>query len=393
MYADFPEYFKLLIQTLPDRVQESGESEAEDGFPPDTAPVVAPIPPNPAPWAYSDLPWVSDDALTTVADVADASQLLDPSAIGLVPDHDLLDYWLNPKYKRPLRLPADAIAVYRPWHLWEDDWGIYVSEEALTLFTAGLAQLTGASLGQLAPLALRQILEHEWIHFAFEVAAAEIGDALGEAVYVGYVRERFGRADTRYSIGPLEEIVASWAEVEFARNPPRGFRRIRPRGYGRAVEHLLSRAGPGYSEWHHMQDWDDAIEITIGVISLIADRSLLSYRWGAVADSEKRQVPIVWVGDPAKMAAFGAFPKSVGPPTIRRLKQWLSHIGATPAPRRGKGSHEQWTLPNGRRIGYATSAGFLLPPEARNLADALGITRHDLFQSVAQMTKVELSAR
>lgn len=40
---------------------------------------------------------------------------------------------------------------------------------------------------------------------------------------------------------------------------------------------------------------------------------------------------------------------------------------------------------NGTSIGYATSAGFLLSPEAKNLADALGLTRQELLQRIARM--------
>jgi hypothetical protein len=96
-----------------------------------------------------------------------------------------------------------------------------------------------------------------------------------------------------------------------------------------------------------MDNRPDGAAIVAGIASLIADRDMSTYRWGAVTDEEKAQVPIYWVGEPSRTAAFGALPKSAGPPTIRRLEQWLKHIGATPAAaRRGKGSHRRWTLPN-----------------------------------------------
>jgi hypothetical protein len=381
--AEFPDFFELIR----DRIYEETEGREEPLVAADEA--GATLQPQPAPWLGPDpLPFTDEDAATTLIELAsDAADLLDPQAIELVPDPDLLGFWLHPKTaNRRLRLPADAIAVYRPWHLNGEDWGIYVSELALTVFTAGLAQLTGGSIPQLAPLALRQILEHEWTHFAFEVAGTEIGDALSAIVYPSYVTERFNASNRPY-VGPLEEVVASWSEVDFARNPPHGFRSLRPRGYTRAVQHLLSLAPPGYRDWRQMDSRLDGAAIVAGVASLIAGRDMSTSRWGAVTDAEKAQVPIYWVGEPSRAAAFGALPKSIGPPTIRRLEQWLKHIGATPAAaRRGKGSHRRWMLPNQEPIGYATSAGFLLPNEARNIAFALGITRNELFERIAQMT-------
>src|SRR4051812_919256 len=100
-------------------------------------------------------------------------------------------------------MPADAIACYAPWHLYGDAWGIYVSEPMLTGFAASIAALTGAPIARLAPLALRQVLEHEWVHFGFEVAGTEIEDVLGRLVYAGYVRYRFGIPHDYYDTGPL----------------------------------------------------------------------------------------------------------------------------------------------------------------------------------------------
>jgi hypothetical protein len=67
-------------------------------------------------------------------------------------------------------------------------------------------------------------------------------------------------------------------------------------------------------------------------------------------------------------------------------------VNARPLPkRRGKGSHQRWELPNGKEIGYATSAGSLLPPEAKQLANALGVTRHELFEHISRMSDLKIA--
>jgi hypothetical protein len=87
--------------------------------------------------------------------------------------------------------------------------------------------------------------------------------------------------------------------------------------------------------------------------------------------------------------------KMVSPPDIRRLEKWLrSVVHAQKLPGRGKGSHSRWKLPNGRTVTFATSRRFLLPPEAKQLSRALGLSTHDLFADISEMRApvVEVSA-
>jgi hypothetical protein len=78
--------------------------------------------------------------------------------------------------------------------------------------------------------------------------------------------------------------------------------------------------------------------------------------------------------------------KMVSPPDIRRLEKWLrSKVHAQKLPGRGKGSHSRWKLPNGTTVTFATSPRFLLPPEAKQISRALGLTTHELFDDVAEM--------
>jgi hypothetical protein len=95
---------------------------------------------------------------------------------------------------------------------------------------------------------------------------------------------------------------------------------------------------------------------------------------------------VYWIGDPSKLNAFGAHPKSLGPATIKQFERWLRHIGAK---RVRTGKHVRVELPNGRRASYATSAGILLPPEASQIAEALGLNKRDLLGLVHRMEGLE----
>ena len=392
MIGSYPEFFSNVIAGL-------GANDAQKpdhpGIDEDRFDASAPLPDtHPAPWARGEPLFIEDDDDVTRVDVAlDARDLLDPDAVQVAPDQEIVEWWfLREKSRARGSMPADAIAVYRPWHLHAEHWGIYVSAEALAAFAGALSTLTSVPPARIAPLALRQILEHEWTHFAFEIAGTEIEDVLGRLVYPDYVLNRFSTPVPRWSNGPLEEIVASWAEVTFARHPPNGFKSRRPRNYARAVERLLSLCAPGYRDWHWMEGEADAVKITAGVASLIAAKPMRTFRWTEVTQEEKSQVPVYWIGDRNLSAAFGAFPKSAGPPAIKRVEKWLrSVLGAREIRGRGKGSHKRWELPNGRPVGFATSAGFLLPPEAKDLAEAVGLTRSELFEHISAMRKPALS--
>jgi hypothetical protein len=135
-----------------------------------------------------------------------------------------------------------------------------------------------------------------------------------------------------------------------------------------------------------MDDWDSATDIIATTISLIADRSIDTFRWTEMHQHENEQVPVYWIGDPAQASGFGGFPKTAGPPDIKRLEKWLrSKVQARRLPGRGKGSHSRWTLPNGKDVGFATSRGVLLPPEAKEISSALGLSTRELFEHVSAM--------
>jgi hypothetical protein len=390
----YPEYFEQATESLVEDAQAGDHpslaSDTEAAERHDAVGVDADIPSNPYPAPFINADRVeaifSEDATSLITVAPETNALPDRADLELEPDDDIVGLFL-PR-EQDVVLPVDAIAAYAPWHLYGDAWGIYVSEPLLTGFAAALAELTRAPLERLAPLALRQILEHEWTHFAFEVTGTEIEDVLGRFLYSGYVRYRFGMPEPTWSDGPLEEIVASWSEVSFAANHSGPFRKLRPRGYTAAVRQLLDRSPPGYRDWELMSDWDTAAAIVAAVVSLVANQDLHTYRWARTDVRENLQVPVYWIGSLASAAVFGGVQKTAASPTIRRLRKWLRLIGAIELRSRGKGSHERWQLVSGARVGFGTSSGVLLPPEARQLADALGVRQTVLFELVARMEPV-----
>lgn len=274
---------------------------------------------------------------------------------------------------------VDAIAAYRPWHAFRSIWGIVINEYELGCFAAAIAEEAKAHPARVAPFVLRQVLAHEFVHFGFEVAATEIQDLLGEPLYLAYLHQRFG-APNRWSTGPLEEIVATWSESLFARDPaPPGLGR-KPRGYASAVTRVNRGAPDGYCDFELMAHPRRGERIVADVAGLIADRDLWNPRWWPrVGPDDTAQVPLYWQGDPGMLELFGVG-KQIGPIAIRTFEKWLfSVVGAVQVPGT---KHAKAELPNGRRITYTNTGAELYPPEAQ-IARKVGLrNRRDLHEHV-----------
>ena len=281
---------------------------------------------------------------------------------------------------------TDAIAVYRPWHFFYDDWGIYVFELDFIDFVEDISDLAALPARLIAPLAFRQILWHEWTHFAFEVTATELESVTGVPCYREYSLRRYATR-TRWASGPLEEAVAVWREVAFSRGALPRRMRPKPRSYVHAVRLLADASPPGYCDWACMKSPGVRRGAVISdLVSVIADSSVVTSRWGETSPSERDQVPVYWVGNPATLAAVGGLPKTAGPPTIRRFEKWAKKKKATIVARGGKGSHHRLVLADGRGQTYATSAGFLLRPEAEKIAALFGLRNSaTLYDAVGRM--------
>lgn len=276
---------------------------------------------------------------------------------------------------------TDAVAAYRPWHTHHHRWGIVVNAWQLGAFTGAVAQAARVRPARLAPFVLRQVLAHEHVHFSFELAATEIEDLLGEPRYVHYATGRY-ELPNRWTPGPLEEVVATWAESTYAAGLPTGGSGAPPKGYRRAIEQVNAGAPPGYADFGLMADARRAERIVADVAGLIADREVWSGRWWPRATAEDcAQVPLYWLGLEEWQPLFG-IGKSVSPPSMRDFEHWLySVVGA----RRLRGTkHAKAELPNGRRITYKDDGAELYPNEAQQIAHKTGLrNRRELYLHVA----------
>jgi hypothetical protein len=253
---------------------------------------------------------------------------------------------------------------------------VYVFERPLLAFTRTIAEACQEDSRRLAPLVFRQVLEHEWTHFDFEVIATGFEEVLVEPRYVSYSWLRFHLPYLELTeTGPLEEAIATWSEVRFARGRLPAYLGAKPPAYATAVAQAADRSPEGYRDWRLMLAARNRERVVAAVAALIIDHpgGLATGTWWKPTAAWRRQVPVYWIGNPDHLRGFGGKAKSSAAPKIRVLEKWLQRcLGARIESDRGRGSHERYVLPDGRSDVYATSAGFLLPPEAKKMATLLG---------------------
>lgn len=303
--------------------------------------------PAPAPWFVNPpQPGPGDDV--TLIEIPDG--MPDPEGPPLdIEEHD----WGEDEYEKS---GADAIACYVPWHVDPARWGIYFFERPFFAFVMTVARLSDVSPNSLAPVVLRQLLFHELEHFRFEVVGTELEDVLRRPLYVDYLRRRFGRPVDGMS-GPVEETLATWREVRFARGKLQAFLRPKPPKYLAAVSQAASDSPPGYRDWNVAASDAGRERLVAAVAGLIADRPITTGGWGNwLTEENKRSVPRRWVGNPAFLPNVGALQKSAPQVTIRTFERWLRAQGIRSIARKGKGSHRGFEY-QGRREGYGTSGG------------------------------------
>lgn len=128
--------------------------------------------------------------------------------------------------------------------------GVYVAVEPFKQFCADLARETGGSASGVAPYALAQLVRHESVHFQMEVEATQMEEICASALYVPYVRSHYNDSAVAQGVpceGPLEEALATWAEVEYARSAKR--RASAMSRYPAAVQTMADRLPAGYKDW------------------------------------------------------------------------------------------------------------------------------------------------
>lgn len=283
---------------------------------------------------------------------------------------------------------ADAIAHYKPWHVWGDDWGIYFFAKPFRDFVAATVQLSGAAYGQLEPFVMRQVLEHELTHFEFEVIGTKLEAIYGQPLYRSYIVQRFSRS-TRWTglpwargrhPGPAEEAIATWREIRYSRQK----KPAPPRGYQAAASKLADAAPAGYNAWRCADTGNVHLAglVTATVASLIADTPQIVPPAHELEVEDYGDVPVYWRGDPALIPA-SAPAKDTTRPTPARLETWLKKNKAEILRERGKGSHVRFTW-RGRSGGFSTSRDPVPKAPCQEISAIFGFTNlRDLYLAIA----------
>jgi hypothetical protein len=278
---------------------------------------------------------------------------------------------------------ADAIAHYKPWHIWGEDWGIYFFAGPFRDFVASTAQLAGCSFAQLEPFVLRQVLEHELTHFEFEVVGTKLEAILQQPLYRSYLFERYSRP-TRWTgspwargsrTGPLEEAIATWREIRYSRRKtPKP-----PTGYQAAASKLADASPPGYNAWRCGDAGNEHLGeiVAATLVSLIADAPHVMLPLRSPSAEDFGEVPIYWRGDRSLIPGSAA-PKDFTRPTPRRLEAWLKKNKAQIQRERGKGSHVRFTW-RGRAGGFSTSRDPVPKAPCEEIAAIFGFAQMRAF--------------
>lgn len=283
---------------------------------------------------------------------------------------------------------ADAIAHYKPWHVWGDDWGIYFFAEPFRDFVAATAQLSGGAYGLFEPFVMGQILEHELTHFEFEVIGTKLEAIHGRPLYRSYLFHRYSTL-TRWTgppwargphPGPTEEAIATWREVYYARRK----KPTPPRGYQAAASKLADAAPAGYNSWRCADTGNAHLAgiVTATVASLIAGQPQIIPPAHELDAEDLGDVPVYWRGDPALIPAT-APPKDFTRPNPARLETWLKKNKAEIQHDRGKGSHVRFTW-RGLSGGFSTSRDPVPKAPCQEIATIFGFTNlRDFYLAIA----------
>lgn len=160
------------------------------------------------------------------------------------------------------RLPADALAFYRPFHFSpHEQWGIYILVEPLVQHCDVLYHSFGGKLAAfnwetLMGCLLFEVFHHEFFHHltecaatSFEIASAGFGKP--KAIYSNYWEYRFDKTD---GVGPhpdhpLEEALANayaYNSFSFLSRMEIGFKLIWVKVYQKILEKCWAQEPAGY---------------------------------------------------------------------------------------------------------------------------------------------------
>ncbi len=160
------------------------------------------------------------------------------------------------------RLPADAMAFYRPFHFEPfEEWGIYLYVEELMKYCTGLYGLVSMQVQSFTPDALLsyvlfEVFHHEFFHHIVECAATTleiIASSIGPAtpLYMNYKEHSY---ETNILIGrhkhnPLEEALANaypYNSLSFLSHMQGGYEKTLVKLYKKLLESYWRTESDGY---------------------------------------------------------------------------------------------------------------------------------------------------
>ena len=227
------------------------------------------------------------------------------------------------------RIPADAIAFYRPFHLEPvDQWGIYIVINDLMRYLKSLKQSLGTLAAfpedVLATAVIFDVFHHEFFHHLVECAATTI-EVVWPApqrqpvpVYLNYRRETWRGSLGEHEHDPLEEALAN----AYAFNSFSFITRVRgeylhgvSRLYQRALEKSWPKEPPGYREAGAYVQGRQLAGANMLLRRMLATEGACSQLpVGILADAvfpsghaafwHKPDIPTYLVGSPSELAAF-----------------------------------------------------------------------------------------
>lgn len=229
------------------------------------------------------------------------------------------------------RLPADALAFYRPFHFSpHEEWGIYILVEPLLqhcdiLYRSFGGRLAAFNLETLMGCVLFEVFHHEFFHHltecaatSFEIASAGFGKP--KPIFNDYWECRFMRTDGLgpHPDHPLEEALANayaYNSFSFLSRMEIGFKLIWVKVYQKILEKCWAQEPAGYrsaGKYINAEYVSGAAQLLAMLLSspdpdpaslmLLAKTVMPS---GNSAFLQKPDVPTYLVGETPALAKFG----------------------------------------------------------------------------------------
>jgi hypothetical protein len=227
------------------------------------------------------------------------------------------------------RMPPDAIAFYRPFHIEPfDRWGIYVFVDRLLRYGSGvrlqLPMLRGLSESVFLHLVLFEMFHHEFFHHLVESAATTI-EILASALrtpaiptYLNYRAKVWARSFSWQPHQPLEEALANayaYNSLGFISRVKTGYKDYLVGLYQAALKRHWLREPPGYREAENYISGGQVAGCT-DLLAMMLGRSERAYNDelvriassvmpnGFTAYVSKPDIPTYFVGKPELVAKF-----------------------------------------------------------------------------------------